>query len=88
MVAGSNLDGTRAEKNAVIAFVRSELPETDPAGMIMVGDRKYDVLGAKNNKIAAAAIGYGYGSQAELKAAEPDYLLATVQELHRFLQEN
>lgn len=88
LVAGSNLDGTRVEKDEVIAFVRSELPEADPAGMIMVGDRKYDVLGAKNNGIAVAAVGYGYGSQAELKAAKPDYLLATVQELHRFLQEH
>lgn len=88
LVAGSNLDGTRVEKSEVIEFALSELAGHDSAKLLMVGDRKHDVLGAKQNQIAVAAIAYGYGSQEELREARPDYLFGTVRELHDFLQEN
>lgn len=85
-IAGSNLDGTRVEKSEVITFALAGLGNTDRNKIIMVGDRKYDVGGARDNGIAVAAIGYGYASQAELTVAAPDYLFSTVQELSQFLQ--
>jgi phosphoglycolate phosphatase len=41
---------------------------------LMVGDRKYDITGAKKNRCFALGITYGYGSAEELKEAGVDYL--------------
>ena len=49
----------------------------------MVGDTPGDIAAARRNRVAAAAVTWGYGSQEELKKAEPDLLLtpATWREL-------
>ena len=44
----------------------------------MVGDRKFDIDGARANGIAAIAVTYGYGERAELEAAGPTHFAATV----------
>ena len=84
-VAGSNLDGTRVEKSEVISYAISQLGEVDKQRMIMVGDRKHDIIGAKNNSIASVAVGYGFGTPEEIRAAQPDYTAFTVAELGRLL---
>lgn len=84
-VIGSELDGTRVEKNEVIEYVLSEIAGHDPRKIIMVGDRKFDVLGAKQNGIDVVAVAYGYGSYDELKAAKPNYIVETISELGKIL---
>lgn len=84
-VIGSELDGTRVEKSHVIEFVLSKIEGYDPSKIIMVGDRKYDVLGAQENGIAVIGVSYGYGSCGELQAAKPNYIIGTVPELRNFL---
>ena len=84
-IIGSNLDGTRVEKNEVIEYVLSELGDHDSAKVLMVGDRKHDIWGAQKNGIAVAAVGYGYGSAEELSGANPDFLVETVDELGELL---
>ena len=46
------------------------------AGVLMVGDRHYDILGAREAGLACAGVLYGYGSREELVAAGADYLCA------------
>jgi phosphoglycolate phosphatase len=41
---------------------------------LMVGDRKYDIWGAKENGCFAAGVTYGYGSEEELREAGADYI--------------
>lgn len=84
-VIGSNLDGTRIEKGEVIAAVLDELGEVDKSKIVMVGDRKHDVIGAKENGLKVVAVSYGYGPQKELEEAKPDYIIATVKDLHNLL---
>ena len=84
-IIGSNLDGTRVEKNEVIEYVLSELGEYDSGNVLMVGDRKHDIWGAQKNGIAVAAVGYGYGSEEELVGAKPNFLVNTVAELEELL---
>ena len=38
----------------------------------MIGDRKFDVDGARNNGIRSVAALWGYADPEELSAAEPD----------------
>lgn len=80
-VAGSKLDGSRVEKAEVITYALQHLPAVGRDEVLMIGDRKHDVIGAKINSIDSMAVSYGYGSCAELLAAQPTYLVQTVDEI-------
>ena len=51
----------------------------------MVGDRKFDVEGAKAMNVTSVAVSYGYAQGDELKQAQPDYMASTVDELQKIL---
>jgi phosphoglycolate phosphatase len=51
----------------------------------MVGDRLYDVNGAKGAGILSVGVLYGYGSKAELEEAGADFLAQDVTELNKIL---
>ena len=53
----------------------------------MIGDRKYDILGAKTVGIDSAGVLYGYGDRAELEAAGADYILPAIADLEELLLE-
>jgi phosphoglycolate phosphatase len=80
-IIGSNLDGTRTDKGDVIEYALTNKDLAERSKIVMVGDRKYDVIGAKRNGIDAIAVTYGYGSYDELVAAEPNYIVSSVKEL-------
>lgn len=88
VVVGSELDGTRVEKAEV---VEEALRRLFPGGRVqsnkvyMIGDRKYDVEGAKALGIESVGVSYGYGGIPELRAAHADYIVRSVEELKRFL---
>jgi phosphoglycolate phosphatase len=50
---------------------------------LMIGDRKHDLIGARRNGLDAAAVGYGFGSFAELQAEAPTYHFHSLAELHQ-----
>lgn len=52
---------------------------------IMIGDRKFDIEGARENSLPSVAVGYGFGEEAELRAAKADYYVKTVEELQNLL---
>lgn len=51
----------------------------------MVGDRKFDIDGAKTFGVTSVAVSYGYAPEGELEACGPDYLVDTVEELGKVL---
>lgn len=58
------------------------LQEQIPWGdILMVGDRKFDVLGAKAFSIRCAAVSYGYAPEGELEEAGADYITDNLEEL-------
>ena len=83
-VAGSLLDGSRAEKGAVIAHVLQTL-RLPPSGALMIGDTKFDVIGAQENGLDSVAVSYGYGDWSETLAAKPTYTCDSVAVLKRLL---
>ena len=88
VVVGSELDGTRTRKQEVVL---ETLRKLFPAGSIpknkiyMIGDRKFDVEGAKAFGIESVGVSFGYGSIQELMEAHADYIVRSVEELKRFL---
>ncbi|HLZ64201.1 MAG TPA: HAD family hydrolase [Ktedonosporobacter sp.] len=84
-IAGSSLEGKLSEKAEVIASLLAEYPEIDRRKVVMIGDRKHDIIGARDNGIDSIAVNYGYAVPGELQAAAPTYLVHTVQELGQLL---
>ena len=54
---------------------------------IMVGDRLYDIAGAKAAGVASAGVLWGYGTKEELENAGADYTVSSPDELRRLLMQ-
>ncbi|NNA22842.1 HAD family hydrolase [Pseudomonas lundensis] len=82
VIYGSELDGKRTHKVELIRHLLTE-QGLDPAQTLMIGDRKHDLIGARENGLDAAAVGYGFGSFEELSAFAPTYHFQTLAQLHQ-----
>ena len=78
---GADLAETRVEKADVIRYVLEENNITDLSKAVMIGDRKHDILGARQVGIESVGVLYGYGSRKELEEAGADYLVESVFDL-------
>ena len=83
-VAGSTMDEQRTKKGEVIAYALGTYG-LDPAETVMVGDRKHDVIGARENGVPCVGVLYGYGSRAELTEAGAAALAADLNQLTALL---
>lgn len=83
-VGGSEFN-SREKKAEVIEYVL-KTNQIDNDDVIMVGDRKHDIIGAHENKIPCVGVLYGYGTEDELKQYQADYLVSTVGELTELLK--
>ncbi|WP_019805116.1 HAD family hydrolase, partial [Streptococcus mutans] len=66
LVAGASMDGSRRLKGDVIAHALTSAQIADPSSAIMIGDRKHDIIGAKENNLDAIGVLYGFGNREEL----------------------
>lgn len=80
-VCAISLSDHHADKEALI---REALPERFGRA-VMVGDRKYDLEGARAAGVDGVGVLYGYGSREELAACAPCYLAESVEALTQFL---
>jgi len=83
-VYGSELDGHNAQKRELIRHILQE-EGLSAATTMMIGDRKYDIIGAKENGVQTTAVSYGYGSMNEINSAEPDFIAHTPSEIGALL---
>ena len=79
-VFGAELDGTRSDKTELLRHAVQTV-NVDPSQAIMIGDRSFDMVGARNNGMTAVGLLYGYGSEAELREAGAHHICATPQGL-------
>ena len=87
-VAGANLDGTRTRKDQVIACALRGCGVEAPAAAVMVGDREYDILGARKQGLDSIGVLYGYGGQTELQTAGATHLAARPGDIFSLVTEN
>lgn len=52
---------------------------------IMIGDTKYDIIGASDAGVDSIAVTYGYGTAADLQAAHPTHMVDSVKEIATIL---
>ena len=67
---GASLDGRLSHKRDLLAKLIAE-QAPDLSRSVMVGDRKYDIEGAREVGLPGIAVSWGFGDSAELNAARP-----------------
>ena len=85
VIMGSELNGQFVEKDVLIAEVLKKAPAESRSKTVMIGDRSYDVRGARANQIDVISVGYGYGTEKELQEASPDFIAPSVKDLEKLL---
>ncbi len=66
-IVGSELDGRRTDKSEVISEVLNQLNIDDKSKAVMIGDRIYDLEGAKKCGIDCISVSYGFATEGELE---------------------
>lgn len=77
---GSELTGERTNKGDLIHYILQQ-EQLVPEHCMMVGDREYDILGARRNGIETIAVTYGYGTDVEIAQAAPKLQIRQFAEL-------
>lgn len=87
VIAGSPLHGDHTKADVIRdTFRRLNLHETDRPHILMVGDRKYDVLGAKECGIDCVGVEFfGYAAPGELEEAGAVAVVRSAEELEQFI---
>ena len=84
IICGSELDGTRGQKWEVIEYALSQFGIA-PSEAIMVGDRKYDVIGAKKCGVPCIGVRFGYAEPGELESEGAVYVAEDADDLYEYL---
>lgn len=82
---GAEYTGKQSGKGQLISeiLLRNRIEPSEK--IVMIGDTKYDILGAKENEISTIAVIYGFGKEEDLKNTSADYLASSVDELAEIL---
>ena len=84
-IAGAKLDETRTKKEEVIAYALDTCHIEDKEKAIMVGDREYDIFGAKKVGIDSIGVLFGYGDRAELENAGATFIAETIPDIEKII---
>ena len=79
MICGATMDTSRSSKEDVIAYLLEMNGRAD--NIIMVGDTKFDVLGAKHHGIRTVGVSWGYGKVEDMVSAGAVAIADTMEEL-------
>jgi len=83
-LVGADAGGRHATKTELAAKIIERNNINDLKSTVMVGDKYMDIEAGHNTGIDSIAVTYGFGSEDELKNANPTHLVHSVEEL-RFL---
>ena len=88
-VGGSDMDLTRQDKPSILSFtiknIGGSIAEGSNANIVMVGDRKEDILGAKHHRLTSIGAMWGYADEGELQDSGPDHIVSNASELRAIL---
>ena len=82
-IYGASMDLSRNSKEAVIAYLLEENGKENP--MVMIGDTKFDVLGAKKHGIPTVGVSWGYGQVEDMVEAGAVKIVDTMDALQEYL---
>ena len=84
-IVGADRNYTDSDKATIVEEAIKRTGVTDKSRVLMVGDRKYDIVGAHKAEIACAAVLFGYGSQEEFDEYRADYVVNSFKEVEKIV---
>ncbi len=84
-IGAATLDKSRSTKETVIEYVIESLGIEDKSQVLLIGDTKFDLIGAETIGIDALAVAYGYGTMEELMSYKSIYIAKDMKELEDYL---
>lgn len=84
-IVGASLGPERREKVLVLEEAFRRMGVTDRTQTVLVGDTKYDALGAAKAGIGCIGVTYGFGTREELFAAGAVAVFDTLEEVEAYL---
>jgi phosphoglycolate phosphatase len=87
---GASFDSSREKKCDVLAYALEQVGITEDskkAGVVLVGDTRFDVEGANIVGVDSIAVTYGYGTEDELRAEGATYIARSVSDIGKLLLE-
>ena len=84
-VTGATFDNRISKKADVIEEVFRRLGQPDRSRAVMVGDRSYDILGAKECSIRSVGVLFGYSEPGELEKSGADFIAEDMSSLRSIL---
>lgn len=85
VAVGAELNGEKGTKKEIITKTLKKLNCSRPGLAVMVGDRRYDIEGARQCGTAAIGVRVGYAEKGELEKAGAEYIADTIADLKNFL---
>lgn len=83
-ISAATLDGSIAEKPELLEQALRAL-RVDASDAVMIGDRAFDITGARANGVRSIGVLWGYGSRSELEGAGADVVVGDVASLRDVL---
>ena len=82
---GSELNGHLTDKPSLVRHILAT-EDLKPEQTMIIGDRKYDIVGGKVNGLATGAVTYGFGTMEELHVEGPGAVFTSPEQilLHPF----
>lgn len=85
VVSGATADGAVRSKVDVINRALVQVGSVESADIAVIGDREFDMVGARKFDARAIGVEWGFGSREELLGAGADAIVASPQELESVL---
>ena len=82
-IVGADKNYKDSDKATIIEEAIRRTGATDR--VLMVGDRKYDIVGAHKAGVACAAVLFGYGSREEFDEYKADYIVESFKEVENLV---
>ena len=84
-IMGADLIGPRQSKQSVLEALFEKIENKDRSKYIMIGDTKFDIIGANLMKIDSLGVSYGYGNKKEMLELGALKVLDSTKEIADFL---
>lgn len=80
-IIGADRKYKDSDKAAIVNSAIERTGVSDRSRILMVGDRKFDIVGAHKAGIVCAAVLFGYGSREEFVEYKADYIVGNCEEI-------
>ena len=84
-IAGATMNSQRIKKAHIIEYALNCCNINDLSGVVMVGDREHDIIGAKTVGIDSIGVLFGYGSREELVRAGASYIAEKTEDIYKIV---